>query len=303
LGGFGGGSSGYITNGGFGGGGAGFGEAVFSMYDSVTVVNSTFTLNTAVGGSVGISGYGGAGLGGAVFNLNGDVSLTNDTLAADSASTDGRELYNIAYGKNPDGTSVNATVTIANSILANATGGTSDLVNNTGAGTATVNEAGPNIIRTSSGAGFSGTAPLTSDPMLAVLGNYGGPTQTLALLPGSPAINAGSNAAVPNGVASDQRGAPRIFNVTVDLGAFESQGYKLVPTNTPQSANPNAAFADPLIVTLTENFANDPLPGTTIVYSAAWQRPLRRAQQLRRHQRQRPNERNGYRQRHGRRSV
>ena len=37
---------------------------------------------------------------------------------------------------------------------------------------------------------------LQGDPLLAPLGDYGGPTQTLALLPGSPAINAGDPAAL-----------------------------------------------------------------------------------------------------------
>ncbi len=34
-------------------------------------------------------------------------------------------------------------------------------------------------------------------PAAGPLGNYGGPTQTMALLPGSPAIDAGNNALIP----------------------------------------------------------------------------------------------------------
>src|SRR5205807_3528652 len=44
-----------------------------------------------------------------------------------------------------------------------------------------------------------------------------------ALLPGSPAIDAGNNAYVAAG-ATDQRGLTRIVNGTVDLGAYEVQG-------------------------------------------------------------------------------
>jgi hypothetical protein len=67
---------------------------------------------------------------------------------------------------------------------------------------------------------------MTMDPMVAALADNGGPTRTMALLAGSPAIDAG-----PNPVASfvgnefDQRGAPwlRVYNGTVDIGAFELQ--------------------------------------------------------------------------------
>src|SRR5208337_1025368 len=63
------------------------------------------------------------------------------------------------------------------------------------------------------------------NPGLGPLANNGGPTQTMALLRGSPAINAGSNAlAVDANLTTDQRGAgfPRIVGGTVDIGAYES---------------------------------------------------------------------------------
>ena len=55
--------------------------------------------------------------------------------------------------------------------------------------------------------GQSGNIVLTSlaDLGLAPLGDYGGPTQTMALLPGSPAIGAGI---AVSGVTTDQRGLP-----------------------------------------------------------------------------------------------
>jgi hypothetical protein len=58
------------------------------------------------------------------------------------------------------------------------------------------------------------------DPLLDVLANNGGPTRTHALLPGSPAIDAGSN---PLGLTFDQRGPgfPRTFGAAPDIGAFE----------------------------------------------------------------------------------
>ncbi len=53
-------------------------------------------------------------------------------------------------------------------------------------------------------------------PLLAPLGNYGGPTETMPPLPGSPAIDAGSNALIPSGISTDQRGEPRIVNGCVE---------------------------------------------------------------------------------------
>jgi predicted outer membrane repeat protein len=103
---------------------------------------------------------------------------------------------------------------------------------------------------------------------LAPLGNYGGPTQTFALLPGSFAIGKGQPAPETGTLANDQRGAPRPATGQSDVGAFQDEGYTLTATNTPQSANVNTAFALPLKVTLTENFAHDALPGAAIVFHA-----------------------------------
>jgi len=81
---------------------------------------------------------------------------------------------------------------------------------------------------------LTGTIAQPLNPLLAPLGNYGGPTQTMALLPGSPAIDAGNNALIPAGVTTDQRGPgfPRIVGGTVDIGAFEVQQPVSIPTMT-----------------------------------------------------------------------
>jgi hypothetical protein len=52
----------------------------------------------------------------------------------------------------------------------------------------------------------------------------GGPTQTMALLPGSPAIDAGDNNYSPEPYDQRGDGFSRIVNGTIDIGAFEVQG-------------------------------------------------------------------------------
>ena len=75
-----------------------------------------------------------------------------------------------------------------------------------------------------------GTAGSPIDPLLALLGDYGGPTQTMALRTGSPAIGQGTTVA---GLTADQRGfaldAPQ-----PDIGAFQS--HPLVVNTTSDGA-------------------------------------------------------------------
>src|SRR5262249_15116010 len=69
--------------------------------------------------------------------------------------------------------------------------------------------------------GLNGPGDLTNtDPLLGPLQRNGGPTLTQALLPGSPAIDAGDDQGAP---ATDQRGLPRTVNGTIDIGTFEVQ--------------------------------------------------------------------------------
>lgn len=83
---------------------------------------------------------------------------------------------------------------------------------------------------------------IVSDPLLAPLGNYGGPTSTMALCTGagipvpscigpSPAIDAGEDAVTrpPLDLATDQRGLPRKSALHVDIGAYEVQPQDRLP--------------------------------------------------------------------------
>jgi hypothetical protein len=78
-----------------------------------------------------------------------------------------------------------------------------------------------------------------TDPLLASLADNGGPTKTLALSPGSPAVDAG-DAGCP---ATDQRGVPRPQGAACDIGAFE-----LIPPPPSAAAGPAAVAARVCVV-------------------------------------------------------
>jgi hypothetical protein len=158
---------------------------------AVTVTNSTFT-----GNSVG-SGYGG----GAIANLGGTFILTNSTLSGNTAPAGmGGGLFNAAA------------LTMGATIVANNTG--SDC-----AGGLTT-DLGYNLDDDGT-CGLTGTGDVSDttaglDP--SGLQDNGGPTQTVALEPGSAAIDEVSDGTLCP--ATDQRGAPR--TTPCDIGAFDT---------------------------------------------------------------------------------
>ncbi|MDQ3013694.1 MAG: putative Ig domain-containing protein, partial [Acidobacteriota bacterium] len=114
--------------------------------------------------------------------------------------------------------------------------------------------------------GSSG-APLKT--LLAPLGNYGGPTQTHALLPGSLAINAGDNTvtSAPLNLTTDQRSTARPQQGSVDIGAYESQGFTLVIAGGNNQSTPlNTTFANPLAVTVSGTFG-EPVSGGLVTFT------------------------------------
>jgi len=162
---------------------------------TLTVTNSTFS-----GNSAGVTGSGGG-----IYNVAGFVSITitNSTFSGNSAGSQGGGIY-----------TAGGTFNYANTIIANST---------SGGDCATDGTVGVNINNLVENGGCS--AALSGDPVLdALLSSNGGPTQTFALLTGSPAINAGDNTVCddnpgPNNL--DQRGVTRPVNVTCDIGAYE----------------------------------------------------------------------------------
>ncbi|WP_417391539.1 choice-of-anchor Q domain-containing protein [Gimesia sp.] len=132
------------------------------------------------------------------------LRIQNSTITGNSAGANGGGLYLI----NADNSYIRSSNDITNSIIAG----------NSAPENAQVEggfDGGFNIIQDS-----------TEGLLDPVLRDNGGPTKTHALLPGSAAIDAGSNqAATDAGLTTDQRGegSQRIKEGTVDIGAFEVQ--------------------------------------------------------------------------------
>jgi hypothetical protein len=231
------------------------GGAIFNMYGTTTLINSTLAANLAQGGSGGTNANGGGGYGGAIFNLDGTINITTSTLASNSiagAANGGGAVYNLVLGQTPTGQPVQSVVNLTDSILATSVGG-NDLVNdqsNSASGTAVVNATTPNIVMVSStinGATTNGT-PNTANPLLGLLGNYGGLTPTMALMSESPALAVG--AAGANIPLTDQRGDPR--GSLIDLGAYQQTTAQTVGTTTTLTASTtNVAAGQPVTLTAT----------------------------------------------------
>jgi hypothetical protein len=211
------------------------GGAVFNFGGSFALTNCTLTANTALGGNAGAGGIAaGNGLGGAVFNLDGTLTLLFSTLSGNSAAQGGRDVYNL-------GAAATASAALTDSILGQADTAVSDFQGNAINGGTSATSGTNDLIRTA--IGFSGGIVSQADPMLGPLANNGGPTQTMALLPGSPALSAGVPLA---GISTDQRGLPRVSGGMVDLGAFEVQRILLSPATLP-----GGTFARPYRQTIT----------------------------------------------------
>ncbi len=186
------------------------------------------------------------------------ITLTNSTLSGNTTSRDGAgiyaqggeiKIYNTTIANNkisvPDGTTYNgqgggvfinipAILRVENTLLADNSHryGTQAVVQDDCFGT--LDLLGYDLVETTTSCTFSGTTVgLISgqDPKLGVLRFNDGPTQTQALLLGSPAIDAGQGAycmdANGSAITIDQRGFRRPIGVKCDIGAVEYSPYAL----------------------------------------------------------------------------
>lgn len=195
---------------------------------TLTLSRSTFSGNT-VSGQSGANFAGGAGLynnmglvsainctisgnsgdegtsGGGVFNLSGLVTITNCTISENFAPSSG---------------GIAGSVRLQSTIIASNSSQDPSTHNCNGQ----IISQGYNLENENSCSLNQPTDLVQTNPLLASLGNYGGPTQTYALLSGSPAIDAANPAGCP---ATDQRGIQRPIDGDLDgipvcdIGAFE----------------------------------------------------------------------------------
>jgi hypothetical protein len=161
----------------------------------LTINNGTLSGNSAVGG-------------GGIASANGATTISNSTISGNSGLIHGG--------------GISGTATLQNSIVANSPKG----------GNCNGNMASKGYNLSSDGTcNFSGTGDLNNtDPKLGLLQNNGGPTQTQALLSGSPAIDAGNPSGCTDGkghlLKTDQRSKPRPDKGDTgecDMGAYERQ--------------------------------------------------------------------------------
>jgi hypothetical protein len=227
-----------------------------------------------------LSGNSASAQGGGIDNLGGNLTVSDSTLSGNSGGSGGG-IWNGDYFT-AIGTAILSNTTLADNSATGGGGGilvgdgdvllhNTLIAGNQGDVSGSLDSASDyNLIGDGSGGldpanhNLLGSASNPLNPLLAPLGNYGGPTQTRALLPGSPAINAGSSS---YGGSTDQRGKPNVG--ATDIGAFESQGFSVaVGSGTNQSAAINTAFANPLVVSVTAKNAAEPVAGGAITFTA-----------------------------------
>lgn len=215
------------------------GSAVFNQGTSATITNSTFSDNgTTRGAALGAC-------------CSSPTTVTNSTFTGNNngaIDTRGSPIT-VSYSTIASNTGTGIVGCSASNCLNNVVINNTIVANNTTNCSNTIVNGGNNLQ-------FSGTtcgAGITlANPLLGPLANNGGSTQTMALLAGSPTIDA-ANALSP---ATDQRGVARPQGPSSDIGAFEAAAVVSNPVPTITNVNPSSVIAGSPAFTLTVNGTN-----------------------------------------------
>ncbi|MBI4748117.1 MAG: right-handed parallel beta-helix repeat-containing protein [Acidobacteria bacterium] len=246
-------------------------QGALSGGSTLTVTNSTINNNTIQTSGAGlyidgaattmtnctISNNSGNSLGGGILFSASTATLTNVTIANNSANNGG----GISSG--------GSTITLTNCLIAQNQGAGGDIdVQAAITSSSSFNLIGVDFQLTGITNGTNGNQIGTQAnpviPRLGGLASNGGPTQTRALLPGSPAVNAGTNAGAPT---TDQRGISRPQQSTVDIGAFESRGFTMaISSGNNQSTLASTNFTNPLAVTVS-SANSEPVNGGRVTFT------------------------------------
>jgi hypothetical protein len=188
-------SSPILTNVTFSGNPSHRGGGMYNVNSSPTLTNVTFTGNNGDAG------------GGGMYEDSSASVLINVTFKGNTASTYGGGIFSLS----------NNNLQIQNAIFWGNTAGLNgaQIYNNDDSSSPEVSDS---LIQDGCPVGSTCTNIVTADPMLGMLGDYGGFTQTIPLLPGSSAINAGNEATC---ATTDQRGIARPQGLQCDMGAYE----------------------------------------------------------------------------------
>jgi hypothetical protein len=186
------------------------GSAIHDQGDGeVFIVNSTVTENT-------INAAYGTGFGTIVAGLTGPFQIHFSTISGNFVNGSGVSGGIVALGP----------VVISNSIVSH-----NDIADCSIEGSGSITSEGNNI-ESGTDCGFTSSGDMqNTDPMLDVLADNNGLTWTMALLPGSPAIDAAGDQACadPTVDGTDQRGIPRPIGSSCDIGAFEAYRQLFLP--------------------------------------------------------------------------